>query len=338
VVAYSQLDSGRVYILRDGILVNTLMVMADNVYLTPDGQHLLMQVGGDELRWYSTDGGLEWAFRGDDYLIGPRISPDGKKIVVGSHIGTLYILDNQGSKVLERDFGSIPVAKWLDGGELLVATWMGQVIRLDAGGVEKWRVRLDPKQDSRLASSPAAENVPTIKPVWGNATQAPAALTPNLLTMGSAVFKVTQAHAPFADQNLRNPTDPLIDGQSSAPAEPWLNWGVFGYFDFYKVALEVDAKQQLRVTGVTFVEDPRHPESWLRDMRMQVWDAATEKWIDGPYLVSDAATHSHQFEMPIEGTKFRFLGTGDMLLEWRWPMGNIRLGELVFHGRILKSK
>jgi hypothetical protein len=72
-------------------------------------------------------------------------------------------------------------------------------------------------------------------------------------------------------------------------------------------------------------------------MRMQVWDSATTKWIDGPFLVSDVATHTHRFEKPVEGSKFRFLGTGDMLQEWRWPMGNIRLAEIVFHGSKLEK-
>ena len=333
--AYSQIDSGRVYVLRDGKLINTLMVMADSLYLTPDGQHLLISVGGNELRWYATDGALEWAFRGDDYLIAPRISLDGKKIVVGSHIGTLYVLDDHGHKLYERDFGAVPVAAWLEGGELLVATWMGTVVRLDAHGTEKWLVRLNPRAESRLASIPAAENLPTLKAVWGNASNKPAALSPNLLTGTSTTVRMMQAQPPFSDQQFRTPTELLIDGHSKAPTQPGLSWTSLQGLDFYKMALEVETKQRLRVTGVTFVEDPSHPESWLRDMRLQVWDSATGKWVDGPYLLSDAAVHTHMFETPLEGTKFRFVGTGDMLLEWRWPMGNIRVGELVFHGESL---
>jgi hypothetical protein len=311
------------------------MVMADNVYLSPDGRHLLMAVGGDELRWYTTDGGLEWTFRGNDYLIGPRISADGKKIAVGDHSGTLYVLDDHGQKLFARDFGAVPMAAWLDGGELLVATWMGKVARLDAKGVEKWHVHLKPRTPSRLASEPVAESLPTLKPEWGNSLSKPAALTPNLLAGRDATFRLTQAHAPFRDQGLRTPTDLLIDGQAKAPAEPWLSWTSLHGLDFFKAALEVDAKQRLRVTGVTFVEDPTHPESWLRDMRIQAWDPVSAKWIDGPYLLSDAAVHTHMFEKPLEGAKFRFIGTGDMLQEWRWPMGNIRLGEVVFHGEAL---
>lgn len=337
IAAYSHTDSGRVYVVRNGKLINTLMVMADNVYLSPDGLHLLVLVGGDELRWYNSDGGLQWAFRADDYVIGPQISRDGKRIVVGDHSSSLYVIDNRGHKVFERDCGSVPMAKWLAGGDLLVATWMGKVIRMDARGVQKWQVSLNPKYESRLASSPIAENLPTIKPVWGNATREPDSLIPNLLAGEETTFRVTQAQTPFRDQGMRRPTDSLIDGESKPPTEPWLSWSILGSLDFYKVALEVDAKQPLRVNGVTFVEDPAHPESWLRDMRMQVLDSATNKWIDGPYLVSDAATHTHKLDKPLEGSKFRFIGTGNMLQEWRWPMGNIRLSEIVFHGTKLEK-
>jgi hypothetical protein len=306
------------------------------VYFAPDGRHVLISVGGDELRWYATDGGLEWAFRGDDYLIGPRISADGKKIVVGDHSGSLYVLDEQGGKAFERDLGAVTMAAWLNGGDLLVATWMGRVFRLDDKGGEKWRAQLNPRTESQLASNPLPEHLPTLKRQWGNAESKPAALTPNLLAGSSATIRVVQALPPFRDQGLRQPTDLLTDGSLQPPDEPWLDWNTLNWLDFYKVALEVDAHQPLRVTGVTFAEDSRHPESWLRDMRVQVWDSAAAKWQDGPYLLSDAAVHTHIFQKPLEGSKFRFIGTGDMLLEWRWPIGNIRLGEIAFHGEPLK--
>jgi hypothetical protein len=72
-------------------------------------------------------------------------------------------------------------------------------------------------------------------------------------------------------------------------------------------------------------------------MRLQVWDAESEKWLDGPYLLSDSAVHTHAFENPIQGTKFRFVGTGGALQEWRWPMGNMRLAEVVFHGEAMNA-
>ncbi len=329
---YTQVEGGKVFVIRDGKLLNTFPILADNVYLSPDGRHLMMSVGGNELRWYATEGGLEWAFNPGDSIIAPRISPDGQKIAVGGHYGSLYVIDRHGQKLFERDFGAVPVASWLGGGELLVATWMGNVVRLGADGTEKWRTHLTPRMSSRLAAPPVAENQPTIKAVYGNASSEPEALTPSLLAQTKAVFRMTQAQTPFQNLGLHTPTDFLVDGQPQPPAQPWLSWSLMSGLDFYKTALVVDAQKPLRVTGVTFVEDPAHPESWLRDMRMQVWDPATEKWIDGPLLLSDAATHTHQFEKPVEGTRFRFIGTGNLALEWRWPISNIRLGEIVFHG------
>ena len=54
-------------------------------------------------------------------------------------------------------------------------------------------------------------------------------------------------------------------------------------------------------------------------------------WRDGPYLLSNAPTHTHWLEKPIEAARFRFVTTGG----GTWPAGNIRLGELVFHGQVL---
>jgi hypothetical protein len=82
------------------------------------------------------------------------------------------------------------------------------------------------------------------------------------------------------------------------------------------------------VNGVTFVEDPAHPESWLRDCSVQSWDPNTQAWLDGPYLLSNASTHTHKFDKPIEGSKFRLINKEG----YGWPAGNIRVGEIVFHG------
>src|SRR5262249_54957027 len=46
---------------------------------------------------------------------------------------------------------------------------------------------------------------------------------------------------------------------------------------------------------------------------------------------SDAAVHSHVFDTPLEAARFRLVSTGG----GTWPVGNVRLGELVFHGDVL---
>jgi hypothetical protein len=69
----------------------------------------------------------------------------------------------------------------------------------------------------------------------------------------------------------------------------------------------------------------------MRDVQLQYWDTDKEQWIDGPYMLSNSAVHTHTFEKSIEAAKFRFISTGGA----SWPVGNIRLGELVFHGEIL---
>ena len=38
-------------------------------------------------------------------------------------------------------------------------------------------------------------------------------------------------------------------------------------------------------------------------MRVQWWDASAGVWREGPYLLSDAATHSHVFDKPIEAAR-----------------------------------
>jgi hypothetical protein len=336
---------GRVFVLRDGKLINTFCALPDNVCLTPDGKHLAMNIRR-ELRWCAADGGIEWAFTGDDWLHSVRLSPDGRKIAVSSDLGTLYILDDRGQALFERDFGASPVARWL-GDDLLVATWMGDVIRLGADGSEKWRVRLEPKAPSRLQSPPVAESLPTVRPPWDNAADAAASLASNLLREVKAVVRLTDDRRPVHVYPIK--MEALTDGKPDPPAKPWLEWITIGVAESGwcgKLVLEVESpRAQLCVESITFFEDPAHPESWLRNLVMQVWDPAKERWVDCPPLLSDAAIHTHRFAEPIRGSKFRFLG--DKLLSNNpgfekagvggigWPVGNIRLGEIVFRGKAL---
>jgi hypothetical protein len=183
----------------------------------------------------------------------------------------------------------------------------------------------------------AADSTPTTRRTgWGNAAETPAPLTPNLLRETKALITAVSDPPAHGDpRQWQNRVELLTDGKPDAPPHHWLTWSDVNMIDSgwrAKLALQVDTfHTQLRVTGVTFVEDPAHPESWLRDVRLQWWDPAADRWRDGPYLLSDAATHTHQFKTPIEAARFRFVSTGG----GTWPAGNLRLGELVFHGEAL---
>jgi hypothetical protein len=329
-------EGGCVYVLHSGKLVGTLPVLADAVALSPDGSSVAVTVG-KQIRWYAADGALLWDCTGDDVLRNPAISPDGKRVAVGSEIGTLYVFDSQGQTLGTPDLGALPAPAWLPDGELVAATWNGHVVCFDAGLHEKWRSRPQPTVADIRPELLAQDPTPTTRRTgWGNATATPLPLTPNLLLESKA--QITAVSDPPAHGDPRpweNKAELLTDGKPDAPPKPWLHWSEINMIDSgwrAKLALQVDTfRTQLRVNGVTFVEDPAHPESWLRDMRLQWWDAAADRWRDGPYLLSDSATHTHRFDKPIEAARFRFVRTGG----GSWPAGNLRLSELVFHGEML---
>ena len=112
----------------------------------------------------------------------------------------------------------------------------------------------------------------------------------------------------------------LFGGQAGAPAKPWLTWASIGAIDSGwqgSFSLEIDTfRTQLRVTAITLVEDPAHPESWLRDARLEYWDAAKEQWAFAQYLTSDTPIHTHKLLKPIEAAKFRLRAT-----RWRGLAG-----------------
>ena len=326
-------EGGRIYIVRDGALLTTLFTAADALSLAPDGSALAVTIN-NQLKWYSVASGLQWSFEGDDIMRFPRISPDSKRLAVSSELGTSYVFSAAGDLLWAKDSGVLTVPGWLPDGDLLLATWMGTVCRLDSKFVEKWRVRLQPAETDIREKLLVADKTPTVRMSnWGNAAATPAPLTPNLLKDTNALIYIT-----LNDQarELKNPIDMLRDGEAVIPEKPWLDWTTINYIDSgwcgpMKICFDT-FRTQIKLTGITFVEDPAHAESWLRDMQLQYWDAANEKWLDGPMLLSNSATHTHWFEKPIEASRFRLVSTA---YPGTWPAGNIRLGEVVFHGEQL---
>jgi outer membrane protein assembly factor BamB len=322
-------SGGRVFIVRDGKVALTIPTAADGVALAREGRAVVI-TRGSRIAWHDGDGALLWTFDGDGVFGPPRIDVGGERVVAGTELGTLDVLDRDGTLLMARDFGAMPVAAWLAGGDLLVGTWMGDVARLDGAYRERWRVHLARTETDVRSKLVSADSTPTARvTAWGNAAPGEAALRPNLLGEAPTIVRFELGDRP---QELEQPIAALFDGRPDPPPKPWLSWTSINSIDsgwLGSARLEVDAfRTELRVDGVTFVEDPAHPESWLRDVRLQFWDAMREAWRDGPVFLSDAATHTHRVDPPIDAARFRFVTTGG----GAWPSGNLRLGELAFHG------
>ncbi len=332
--------NGRVLVLRDGKPVGTIPAASNEVVVSPDGAQVVL-TSGRELTLYNADGSLRWVFRGDGVLYFPRLSHDGQRLAVGSEMGTLYVVELAEGHVQPRDLGALPVSAWLPDGDLVAATWMGTVIRAGTDGREKWRVQLGEGTQTVDRGSPdaAASSLnlaptdlapPTVRLTsWWNAEPTPLPLVPNLLAADAVNVRARLGDTRIA---LQQPISILFDGQGKAPDRPWIKWSDIGRIDSGwrgSFSLEIEATgEPLRVLAVTLAEDPAHPESWLRDVRLEYWEPVQEKWVFVQYLTSDAPVHTHRLAEPVTAKLFRLTrpdGAG-------WPASNLRLAEIVFHG------
>ena len=345
---------GRVFLVKEGQIIGRLPTPADDLSVSADGRVIAVTTGHQLKVFerapavYASGPGLylRWLAQGDDQLRFPRISADGKRIAVCSEIGTLSVFSVDGMALHKHDELGIVVPAWMPDGDLVIAGWNGAVARLNETYQDRWRthVRTNEVLDKTTA---VAVGQRTPEPPTSRLTSWVAAETripdrPNLL--GPNQF-ITRWMMGDNESSAVHPTNDLADGKYSvsaanpAPgllkADPWLKWYDHGMIESGwrgEFALVVDTfNKQLRIDAITFVEDPAHPESWLRDMRCESWDADSERWIVAQYLTSDSAVHSHTLKRPIEAARIRFTKADGHA----WPVGNVRLQELMLHGEVL---
>jgi outer membrane protein assembly factor BamB len=343
-------SGGRVDVVRQGKVVATIHGGAstknlhhmgktgafevNGLALSADGTHIAL-TSGNLLTLYSVAEGLRWSLAGDDVLHSPRFSADGKRLAAGSELGTLYVVSAAGELLLERDLGALPVPAWLPDGDLLVATWMGGLCRLDTKYAERWRSRLRPEARDMRGKLLADDGAATTRIAFrGNAEVKPAPLTPNLLGPKSAFIKFVWVGGNGELHNwveFAHDSAALMDGKPDAPALPWISWPQMNWYgegDPFTYLWIDTYRTRLRVTGITLVEDPAHPESWLRDATFEYWDAEKGRWVFVQELLSDAPVHTHRFARPVESARFRIVLPKRLC-------GNLRLGEVVLHGERL---
>lgn len=324
-VLLSSTEAGRVFVLRDGKLAAIFPTGGNGLSISADGSRLAV-VTGHHLKLYSVESGLQWMLQGDDTLHHPRLSADGKRVAASSALGTIYVVGENGKVLFERDMMALTVPTWLSDGGLLLAGWMGTVCKLDDKFNEVWRTRLQPAATDMRGKLLTADGVPTTRIAsWGNAEARPAPITPNLLSPKDTLIRFQSA---MPHVQLVHPFSSLVDGKPEPPPSPWLHWYDVGHAAELSPinTIVIDTfRTQLRVSAVTLVEDAGHPESWLREADFEAWDPARERWLPVQTLLSNAAVHTHKFSKPVEAARFR-------LVLPRGMCGNLRLGEIVFHG------
>ena len=324
-------ESGLIFVVRGNRIERVFHTPAEDTCLSSDAAYLAA-AAGNRLKLYSLAHGLQWSYAADDRVRFPRFAPDNKRLAFSTDSGAVAVVDIDGAVLWESDLGSRAALAWLPDGDLLAATWMGKVLRFGGDFKAKWQTLLAPEAHDMRVKLLADDGAPTIKiDDWSNAEAAPLAIAPNLLAENPVICRLVPSGAWGGAAQLAMDPKILWDGKPEPPPQPWIDWSYVGFFAETSPInyLLIDAfRKQLRVEAITFFEDAAHPESWLREAKLEYWDAATEKWITACELLANAAVHSHKLAATVEAARFR------LLLPWGC-VGNLRLAEIVFHGTAL---
>jgi len=326
--AFSSYRNGVLFIIRDGKVVDTILAPeALECALSADGSQAAV-AQDNVLSLHHVGGGESWTFSGRGRLMCPRFSPDGSRVAVSSDLGELYILSSDGHLLHQEDLGSVAALAYLSNGDLLAGDWNGAVRRIDGDFAVRWQTRLSPQAEDASPLVAASPEVPTSRMTdWTNAETQAWPLSPNLL----AADKIVPALVTRANPTWQGRAESLFDGKALPPAQPWISWRSIERFAEMSPEnwIELDAHNKLlRVSAITLVEDPAHPESWLRTASFEYWDEPSNQWVGAQRLLSDQPIHTHRFAKPVEATRFR------ILLPWGC-VGNLRLAQIVLHGEDL---
>ncbi|MBE7461949.1 MAG: WD40 repeat domain-containing protein [Planctomycetes bacterium] len=315
-------NGGQILVLRDRQIILRYPSPFSELALSPDGTALAV-TRMDSLQWVGIDQGLRWTYRGDAPLRAPRFSPDGVRLACATDLGTLCVMEREGRVLLERDLGALCVPAWLPDGDLVLASWMGSVQRLDGEYRPRWTMNLKPDTIDLRTRLLEPDSTPTARiETWTNAAPSNADLTPNLLAAHPVTVKSSWG------KPLNHEPELLWDGKADPASDPWVDYSILSHLaksgppPHITLAFNQD---KVRVTGIALFEDPAHPASWLRDCSIEVWDLEKNIWVRVQDCLSNAARHTHLFAKPVETNQIR-------LVLPSLSCGNVRLTELVLLG------
>jgi len=311
----------------------SLSTAGSDIGISPTGT-LIAVANVNQVTLYSTTSGYQWIFAGDTPLHFPRFSPDGARLAVCSELGTLYVLNTSGVKLLERDMGAIVAPAWVANGDLILGGWNGKLTRLNGSYTQVWQTALTPTETDIRNKILDADGAPVTKMTgWSNALPTPYPLNTSILTTTNCrpeSYGNPDSSSYHIQDNIYLTGTPqpslLVDGSATPPASPW---NIAALTPGNTFCLQINTwNRVMRVDAVTFAEDPAHPESWLRDTTVQYLEPLTQTWMNGPALRSDVATHTHLISPSITTSQIRF----------NLPPKStaaLRLGEVAIHGALL---
>lgn len=335
-------DGGRVLVLATADLTQqaVLTTRADELAWTPDGSGLITAYDTRVCR-YRRDPAAGWAldrcYPAADVVHNITIAADGR-IALGIEQGDLIVLDAALTPVFTADLGALPAPCWLPGGDLLTATWLGRVQRLNSAYQATWSSILRSTVSDMRAQflAPATGQVASvIDPGSGIAPLS----GPNLLKPNTTVA----LDPPFPGQDVLKPElpDPVPAGYLPTPKGfPWLLEEVVenaaaavSNTEAYALLIKPDPANPVTFNAITLWDDPAHPESWLRDVRLDVRAGPGYRWRAVSRLISDQAAHSHVVSDPDHPGQPIALGESGQLRLVLPPgvAGNLRLAAIALH-------
>ena len=321
-------DNGRVLIL-DAVDLSVRAVLAtraDELAWTADGTGLITAYD-TRVSGYRNDPATGWRLQAchpaADVVHNIAVAADGR-IACGDEQGNLIVLDASLTPVHTADVAGLPVPHWLPGGDLLVGTWLGLVQRLDGTYQPRWSTLVrstSPDMRRQFLASAAAPVASVIDHGNGIAPLTGQNLYPVATTISFEPGLPGQGAPSLAAPNpvpaAYTPTPPkapwLFDRVVETMAVGASNTEPFTLLFQFPADPDTHQVTPIQFNAISLWDDPAHPESWLRDLRLDVRTSPDRPWQPISRLISDQAARSHRVTdplapgRPVTATEFRLV-------------------------------
>ncbi|MCM8767830.1 MAG: hypothetical protein NC921_03480, partial [Candidatus Omnitrophica bacterium] len=205
-------------------------------------------------------------------------------ILLTDESGKIYKMDYQGSIIVEENL-NYNVKKILTHIDTVYTIgYNGKIVKLDSGLKKIWEIDMDnfliTENPMNIVKNLKIKKENLIKPPYSSSTENFVPEGKDKIKSGLANIKIGGTSGWMSEGKVEIKSEDLKNGRIDDIDTPWLNidelfWDALSGRQIW---IEIEFKNSEDVNYLTIYENPKFPQSWVKEAVIQVWDEKDKKW------------------------------------------------------------